>query len=122
MFVILLAGLTAIPSEPYEAAQIDGVSGWQAFRYITLPQLMPMILLAITFRLLDAIKLFDVIFMMTGGGPGTSTYTTSFFLYELGFQHFHLSEATAGSWIFLLLTALVVTVLVRRLLRAETSS
>ena len=119
MFVILLAGLTAIPSEPYEAAQIDGVSSWQAFRYVTLPQLVPMILLAVTFRLLDAIKLFDVIFMMTGGGPGTSTYTASFYLYEMGFQHFHLSEATAGSWIFLLLTAAAVTFLVRRLLRAE---
>ncbi len=119
MFVILSAGLTAIPDEPYEAAEIDGVNGWQAFRYITLPQLVPMILLAVTFRLLDAIKLFDVIFMMTGGGPGTSTYTASFFLYELGFQHFHLSEATAGSWLFLLLTAAAVTFLVRRLLRAE---
>lgn len=122
MFVILLAGLAAIPSEPYEAAQIDGVSGWQAFRYVTLPQLVPMILLAITFRLLDAIKLFDVIFMMTGGGPGTSTYTTSFFLYQLGFQHFHLSEATAGSWLFLLITAAIVTLLVRQLLRTEAAS
>ncbi len=119
MFVILLAGLTAIPPEPYEAAQIDGVNRWQAFRYVTWPQLVPMVLLAVTFRLLDAVKLFDVIFMMTGGGPGTSTYTASFFLYELGFQHFHLSEATAGSWIFLLLTATAVTFLVRRLLRAE---
>ena len=118
MFVILLAGLTALPAEPYEAALIDGVNGWQAFRYITLPQLVPMILLAITFRLLDAVKLFDIIFMMTGGGPGTSTYTASFFLYEMGFQHFHLSEATAGSWIFLILTAAAITALVRRLLRA----
>lgn len=118
MFVILLAGLTALPHEPYEAAMIDGVNGWQAFRYITLPQLVPMILLAITFRLLDAVKLFDTIFMMTGGGPGTSTYTASFYLYETGFQNFHLSQATAGSWIFLVLTAAAITVLVRRLLRA----
>ncbi|MBV9750840.1 MAG: sugar ABC transporter permease [Acetobacteraceae bacterium] len=118
MFVIMLAGLTALPAEPYEAALIDGVNGWQAFRYITLPQLVPMILLAVTFRLLDAVKLFDIIFMMTGGGPGTSTYTASFFLYEMGFQHFHLSEATAGSWIFLILTAAAITALVRRLLRA----
>jgi multiple sugar transport system permease protein len=117
MFVILLAGLTALPHEPYEAAVIDGASGWQAFRYITLPQLAPMILLAVTFRLLDAVKLFDTVFMMTGGGPGTSTYTASFYLYEQGFQHFHLSEATAGSWLFLILTAAAITALVRRLLR-----
>lgn len=122
MFVILLAGLTAIPTEPYEAAQIDGVNPWQAFRYVTWPQLLPMVFLAVIFRLLDAIKLFDVIFMMTGGGPGTSTYTSSFYLYELGFQHFHLSQATAGSWIFLLLTAAAVTFLVRRLLHGEAAS
>jgi multiple sugar transport system permease protein len=119
VFVILLAGLSALPREPYEAAQIDGVNAWQAFRYITLPQLAPMILLAITFRLLDAVKLFDVIFMMTGGGPGTSTYTTSYYLYQVGFAQFHLSMATAGSWLFLLLIAAVIALLVRRLLRVE---
>jgi multiple sugar transport system permease protein len=119
MFVILLAGLAALPTHIYEAAELDGLSGVQVFRYITLPQLAPIMLLAVTFRLLDAVKLFDIIFMMTGGGPGTSTYTTSFYLYQIGFQEFHLSEATAGSWIFLILIAAVISVLVRRLLRAE---
>ena len=120
MFVILLAGLTAIPPNLYEAAELDGVNAWQAFWSITLPHLGPMILLAITFRLLDAIRLFDTIFMMTGGGPGTKTYTASYYLYTVGFTQFHLSQATAGSWIFLFFTALVVTFLVRRLLKAET--
>jgi multiple sugar transport system permease protein len=119
MFVILLAGLTSIPPNLYEAAELDGVGGWLAFRAITLPQLAPMILLAITFRLLDAIKLFDTIFIMTAGGPGTKTYTASFYLYTVGFTQFHLSQATAGSWIFLVLTAVVVSLLVRRLLKAE---
>jgi multiple sugar transport system permease protein len=121
MFVILLAGLASIPLHLYEAAELDGVSSGQAFRYVTLPQLAPIIWLAITFRLLDAVKLFDVIFMLTGGGPGTMTYTTSFYLYQIGFQQFHLSEATAGSWLFLLLLAVVITFLVRRLLRRETA-
>jgi len=119
MFVILLAGLAAVPPHLYEAAELDGVSTLQAFFYITLPQLAPIILLAITFRLLDAVKLFDVIFMLTGGGPGTATYTASFYLYQIGFQQFHLSIATAGSWIFLILLSIVIMVLVRRLLRAE---
>ena len=119
MFVILLAGLTSIPPHLYEAAELDGVGGVQAFRAITLPLLMPMILLAITFRLLDAVKLFDTIFIMTGGGPGTQTYTASFYLYTVGFTQFHLSQATAGSWIFLIVTALVVGLLVRRLVRPE---
>jgi multiple sugar transport system permease protein len=119
MFVILLAGLTAIPPHVYEAAELDGVGTWQTFWFITLPMLAPMIMLALTLRLLDATKLFDTIFIMTGGGPGTQTYTTSYYLYVLGFQQFHLSNATAGSWIFLILTAIVISFLVRRLLREE---
>jgi multiple sugar transport system permease protein len=121
MFVILLAGLTAIPPNLYEAAELDGVDGWQAFVTITLPLLAPMMLLAITFRLLDAVKLFDTIFIMTNGGPGTNTYTSAFYLYTLGFTQFHLGEATAGAWIILVLTAIVITFLVRRLLREETA-
>jgi multiple sugar transport system permease protein len=119
MFVILLAGLASIPQHLYEAAELDGVGRLQTFLYVTLPQLAPIILLALTFRLLDAVKLFDIIFMLTGGGPGTATYTTSFYLYQIGFQQFHLSIATAGSWLFLILLSVVIMVLVRRLLRAE---
>lgn len=119
IFVILLAGLTSIPPNLYEAAELDGVGPWLTFRAITLPHLAPMITLAITFRLLDAIRMFDVIFMMTGGGPGTQTYTASYYLYTVGFTQFHLSQATAGSWLFLVFTLLVVTLLVRRLLRTE---
>jgi len=119
MFVILLAGLTAISHELYEAADLDGVTPLQSLYYMTLPLLAPIILLAVTFRLLDAVKLFDVIYVMTGGGPGTSTYTASFYLYQTGFQEFHLSQATAGSWIFLALITVVIMALVRRLLRPE---
>jgi multiple sugar transport system permease protein len=119
MFVILLAGLTAIPPNLYEAAELDGVSTWQTFWAITVPQLAPMMLLAITFRLLDAIKLFDVIFILTGGGPGTNTYTSSFYLFTIGFTQFHLSMATAGSWIFLAFTLIIISFLVRRLLKPE---
>jgi multiple sugar transport system permease protein len=119
MFVILLAGLTAIPPHVYEAAELDGVGPWQTFWYITVPYIAPMMLLAVTFRLLDAVRLFDTIFIMTGGGPGTSTYTASFYLYTIGFTQFHLSRATAGAWIFMVLTLLVIIFLVRRLLRPE---
>ena len=119
MFVILLAGLTAIPPHVYEAAELDGVGPWQTFWYITVPYIAPMMLLAVTFRLLDAVRLFDTIFIMTGGGPGTATYTASFYLYTIGFTQFHLSRATAGAWIFMVLTLLVIIFLVRRLLRPE---
>ncbi len=119
MFVILLAGLTAIPPHVFEAAELDGVGAWRTFWHITVPYIAPMMLLAVTFRLLDAIRLFDTIFMMTGGGPGTQTYSASFYLYTVGFTQFHLSRATAGAWIFLVLTLLVIVFLVRRLLRPE---
>jgi multiple sugar transport system permease protein len=119
MFVILLAGLTAIPAEIFEAAELDGATRWQTLVHVTLPLLTPIILLALTFRLLDAIKLFDIIYVMTGGGPGSSTYTASFYLYQIGFQQFHLAKATAGSWLFLILSAAIIMLLVRRLLRPE---
>jgi len=119
MFVILLAGLTSIPPHVYEAAELDGVGPWLTFWNITLPYLAPMIFLALTFRLLDAVRLFDTIFIMTGGGPGTSTYSASFYLYTIGFTQFHLSRATAGAWMFMVLTLLVIIFLVRRLLKAE---
>ncbi|MBL8893412.1 MAG: sugar ABC transporter permease [Rhizobiales bacterium] len=119
MFVILLAGLTAIPPHVYEAAELDGVGPWLTFWNITLPYIAPMIFLAIAFRLLDAVRLFDTIFIMTGGGPGTTTYSASFYLYTIGFTQFHLSRATAGAWIFMVLTLLVIIFLVRRLLKAE---
>lgn len=119
IMVILLAGLAGIPPELHEAAAIDGAGSWQGFRFITLPQLVPMILLAVTFRLLGAVNLFDTIFMMTGGGPGTSTYTAAYYLYQTGFQQFHLSQATAGSWLFLILISAAIFLLVRRLLKVE---
>jgi multiple sugar transport system permease protein len=122
MFVILLAGLTAIPPHVYEAAELDGVGPWQTFWHITIPYIGPMIALAVTFRLLDAIRLFDTIFIMTGGGPGTQTYTVSFYLYTIGFAQFHLSRATAGAWIFLILTLVVVVLLVRRMLKPGAAS
>jgi ABC-type sugar transport system permease subunit len=77
--IILLAGLQVIPNEVYEAARIDGATGWQAFRRVTLPLLKPALVVALIFRTLQALLVFDVIYIMTGGGPGTSTETLSFF-------------------------------------------
>jgi len=117
MFVILLAGLAAIPDTLYEAADLDGAKPLQAFRFVTLPMLLPIILIAVTFRLIDAAKLFDIIFSLTRGGPGTDTYTTSYFLYQQGFELFHLGQGTAGAWMFMIMLAFVSFWLVRRLLK-----
>ncbi len=82
---------------------MDGANRWQTYRWSHVcPQMGPMILLAVTFRLLwTPSNCSTPVFMMTGGGPGSSTYTVSFYLYQIGFAQFHLSEATAGSWMFL---------------------
>jgi multiple sugar transport system permease protein len=117
MFVILLAGLTAISSELYEAAEIDGAKPRQSFTFVTLPLLAPIMLVAITFRFIDATKLFDIIYSLTRGGPGTETYTTSYYLYYQGFQAFHIGQATAGSWMFMLALSVIAYWLVRRLLK-----
>jgi ABC-type sugar transport system permease subunit len=77
--IILLAGLQVIPNEVYEAARIDGATGWQAFRRVTLPLLKPALVVALIFRTLQALLVFDVVYILTGGGPGTSTETLSFF-------------------------------------------
>jgi multiple sugar transport system permease protein len=117
MFVILLAGLAAIPDTLYEAADLDGAKPRQAFTFVTLPLLLPIILIAVTFRLIDAVKLFDIIFSLTRGGPGTDTYTTTYYLYQQGFEFFHLGQGTAGAWMFMIMLSFIAFWLVRRLLR-----
>jgi len=76
--IILLAGLQVIPNEIYEAARVDGASAWQTFRRLTLPMLKPALMVALIFRTLQALLVFDIIYIMTGGGPGNSTETLSF--------------------------------------------
>jgi multiple sugar transport system permease protein len=117
MFVILLAGLSSISDQLYEAADLDGAKPRQAFFFVTLPLLMPIVLLAVTFRLVDCLKLFDLVYVITRGGPGTATYNASYYLYQEGFQLFHLGQGTAGSWMFMIVIAVIASWLVRRLLR-----
>ncbi|HEX2304004.1 MAG TPA: ABC transporter permease subunit, partial [Gaiella sp.] len=101
----------------YEAADLDGAKPFEVFRFVTLPLLLPIILIAVTFRLIDAAKLFDIIFSLTRGGPGTDTYTTTYYLYQQGFELFHLGQGTAGAWMFLIMLSFVSYWLVRRLLK-----
>jgi multiple sugar transport system permease protein len=117
MFVILLAGLSSISDELYEAAEIDGAKPRQSFFFVTMPLLLPIVLIAVTFRLIDAAKLFDIVYSLTRGGPGTDTYTTSYYLYQQGFEFFHLGQGTAGAWMFMAILVVISFWLVRRLLK-----
>jgi ABC-type sugar transport system permease subunit len=83
--LILLAGLQTIPDDLYEAASIDGATGWQKFRYLTLPLVTPALLLALLFRTIDALRVFDLVFVMTQGGPADATNVLQFYGYKKTF-------------------------------------
>ena len=85
MAIIVLAGLSAIPQEMYKASIIDGANSWQRFRFIVLPLLLPVLGVAILFRAIDALRIFDLVYVLTGGGPGGSTETLSVYAYKLFF-------------------------------------
>lgn len=102
IFLIALAGLHSLPREPLEAAQIDGASTPQIFRYITLPLLSPVLIISIILRVVESIKIFDIIFITTRGGPGMATETATVYIRNIGFNQFRLGYASAMSYIFLL--------------------
>jgi multiple sugar transport system permease protein len=107
VMLMLLAALQMLPSEPLEAARLDGASRWQVFRYITLPLLKPAIVVAALFRLIDSVKAFPHIFIMTGGGPGTATEVTNFYAYLQGFSYTYVGYASAIIVVMLLATLLM---------------
>jgi multiple sugar transport system permease protein len=101
LFLLLSAGLQAIPPEPLEAARIDGASAWQIFRDVTLPLLRPVILLALLLRAMDLVRIFDQIFILTQGGPGTATETLSLYIYRTAFRFSSFGYASAMSFVLL---------------------
>jgi multiple sugar transport system permease protein len=119
MFLILLAGLSSLNPELYEAAALDGAGWWEELREITLPGLAPVIAVAILFRALDAFKIFDQIFMLTQGQPGTSTETISWYIYQVGYKFFNMGYAAAVSYLLLIFLTVVATVYASRFLSEE---
>ena len=105
--VLLLAGLRSLPSEPVEAASIDGASRWQVFWHITLPLLRPYILVALLLRTIFEFRAFDNIYVMTSGGPANATMTLSMFTYLASFVRFDLSLGAAASWLMLVMCLLL---------------
>lgn len=104
LFLLLSAGLQAIPHEPVEAARIDGASAFQIFRDITLPLLKPVIVLALLLRAMDLVRIFDQIFILTQGGPGTATETVSLYIYRTAFRFTNFGYAAAMSFVLLAAT------------------
>jgi multiple sugar transport system permease protein len=117
LFLIILAGLHSLPQDPLEAAQVDGATRLQAFFHHTLPLLMPVLLVAVTLRTIDAVGTFDQIFVLTGGGPGTSTQLISIYSYNTAFQFTQYGQAMAmlvTLLAFLLLLMIAAVQFIRR--------
>jgi len=117
MFLILFAGLETIPAGFFEAARVDGASRWQLFRYVIFPLLAPASLAAILIRVLESFKIIDIIYIMTGGGPGISTETMTLFGYSLGLNAFDLvygSTIAFSLFVIVLAVSIVLLLLTRR--------
>jgi ABC-type sugar transport system permease subunit len=110
VMLLILAGMQGIPEERVEAARVDGASGWQVFRYITIPSLKPVLIVALILETVSAINAFDTIKIMTDGGPANATQTWGLQIYTVGFSYYNLGQASAMS-VLLLLVAVVVFVI-----------
>jgi multiple sugar transport system permease protein len=106
--LMLLAALQMMPTEPLEAARIDGAGAWQVFRYVVLPLLRPAIVVTVLFRLIESVKAFPLIFVMTGGGPGTVTEATNYYAFLQGFNYSLIGYAAAIS-VVVLASVLVIS-------------
>ena len=116
-FMVLLASaaFSSVPKYLYEAASVDRASGWFKFTNITLPLSAPILVLALIFRLMDEMKQFDLIYTLTGGGPGDATQTVSFTLYKTAFQYFYTGEGSAWAFILLIIIVGLSSILIRLL-------
>lgn len=107
--LILLAGLQGLPKELYDAAKVDGASGWQSFRHITFPLLIPLSVTAILIRMLEAFKVLDIIRVVTGGGPGNSTESITLFAYDVGIKGGDIAYASTVAYFLLILVTVFTT-------------
>jgi multiple sugar transport system permease protein len=115
VFLMFLAGLAALPTEPYEAAELDGASAWRQFWDITWPLLRPITALVLLLRILDAFRIFDNIYVITRGGPAGSTDTLSYYLYRVAFRNFDLGYAAVISLVMLAVTVIFSTWMLARM-------
>jgi multiple sugar transport system permease protein len=105
MTLVVLGGLAALPKEPEEAARIDGATEWQVLRDVTIPALLPVLAVVAILKTVFALKMFDQVVTLTGGGPGSSTTTLAYLVYSIAFRWYDMGYASAVAWI---LTALLV--------------
>jgi len=108
MVIILLAALQTFPGNMYKAAEVDGAGAWQRFWRVTLPMLRPAILVALILRTLGAFRIYDIIYVLTGGGPANATNVLSYYVYEQAFIDFHIGYASAVAYLTTIAMALII--------------
>lgn len=112
VILMLLAGLQSLPTEPYESALIDGASKWQIFKFITLPLLKPIIVYVGIYRVVESLKIFALIYIMTGGGPGTATEPMNFYMWQTAFSSYKVGYASSIVGMMIIMIVCIVSILV----------
>ncbi|MEW5721928.1 MAG: sugar ABC transporter permease [Thermodesulfobacteriota bacterium] len=107
VFLLALAGLRSLPNSPFEAAEIDGASSWQVFKWVTFPMMRRVLLVALLLRTMDAFKIFDEIFIMTQGGPGDATEMLSLEIYRQTFRYFNMGK---GASLAIVMLAIIIII------------
>jgi multiple sugar transport system permease protein len=123
--LLCLAGLAGLPREPIEAAMVDGAGAWNRFRYIVLPELWPILGAVLVLRAMDALQLFDEVYVLTGGGPGRLTSVINLYLYQFGFRQFAIGQTSAAVIVvvvFLAVMTLIGMAIVRQRQRWKTEA
>jgi len=113
MFLLLLAGLLSLPKEPFLAAAIDGAGPIRKFVYVTFPLMAPISIGAIIIRLIEASKIMDTVFVLTSGGPGTSTETSTFYIFIRGLREFQMGYAATLSFTYLIIMIISLTIIAK---------
>jgi multiple sugar transport system permease protein len=119
VFLVVYSGLQTVPSELYEAAEVDGASYWRSVRSVVFPLLQPILLIGVFIRAINAFRTFDVIYVLTGGGPGTLTTTASIYVYKQAFSSGEFGEAAAASLVIAVLLLPLLPLLVPRIVDAQ---
>jgi multiple sugar transport system permease protein len=117
--LVLLAGLTSLPEEIYEASKMDGANNWQKLRFITVPLMAPTILVATIIRMIAALKTYDLVYILTRGGPGISTETVSYYIYKVFFVGLDVGKSSSMAFLLLIIIILMTLLLMQVMRKAE---
>ena len=113
MVLVILAGLVSLPEEPYEAARVDGASAFQRFRYLTMPMMVPTFMVVLLMRAINALKTYDLIYVLTKGGPGVETEVISYHIYQEAFRNLEIGSASAMSYLLVAVIAPIAFVFIK---------